>query len=406
MESIQALRELRSARALQAKHLLDEHTGDKWNKSVGEKVDALYEEIEDIDSRTKRIQKMLDLSAEREFNDAVKDAEASRAKKSPQKAVYDKWLRGGNEMLSAEEINTIKNTMSTTTGSQGGYTVPTEVAKSVADALKQYGGMRQVAEVFQTSGGADIPFPTSDGTSEVGELIAQNTSANSSDPSFGVTTLSTYKFGSKIITVPIELLQDTAIDMEGFINKRIRDRLGRVTNQYFTTGTGTSQPNGVVTAASSGKVGTTGQTATVIYDDLVDLYHSVDPAYRQAEGKVGFMMNDSSVKVIRKLKDTTGRPIWTPGYEAGIGGGVPDTLLGEQVFVNQDMASMAANAKSILYGNYSFYKIRDVMEVLLFRFTDSAYASKGQVGFLAWMRSGGTLTDVGGAVKYYANSAT
>ena len=217
-------------------------------------------------------------------------------------------------------------------------------------------------------------------------------------------TLTTYKFSSKIVAVPFELLQDSAVDMEAFVRTRLATRLGRVQNTYFTTGTGSSQPNGVVTAASSGKVGTTGQTTTVIFDDLVDLVHSVDPAYR-ALGNCRFMMNDASLKIIRKLKDSQNRPIFIPGYD-GLGGAMPDTLFGYPIQINQDVATMAANAKSILFGDFKFYKIRDEMGVTLFRFDDSAYIKLGQIGFLAWVRAGGNLADVGGCIKYYANSAT
>jgi HK97 family phage major capsid protein len=204
--------------------------------------------------------------------------------------------------MTPEEWGVLRNTMSVGTSAQGGYTVPTEVATSVANALKAYGGMRSVAEVFRTTAGNDINFPTSDGTSETGELIGENTTATGADPSFGVVTIKTYKFSSKIVAVPFELLQDSSIDMESFIRSRLVTRLGRITNTKFTTGTGTGEPNGIVTAAASGKVGTTGQTTTVIFDDLVDLVHSVDPAYR-ALGGCKFMMNDASLKIIRKHKD-------------------------------------------------------------------------------------------------------
>jgi len=107
--------------------------------------------------------------------------------------------------------------------------------------------------------------------------------------------------------------------------------------------------------------------------------------------------------------DGNSRPIFLPGYESlvpGKPGGMPDTLLGDPIQINQDVATMAANAKSILYGDFSFYVIRDALDIQMFRFTDSAYAKNGQVGFLAFLRSGGNFVDVGGAVKYYANSAT
>ena len=229
-----------------------------------------------------------------------------------------------------------------------------------------------------------------------------------------------------VIAVPFALLQDTTIDIEAFINKRVAQRLGRIGNQHFSTGTGAgAQPDGVVPRASLGKVGTTGQTLTIIYDDLVDVVHSVDPAYRGAG--CSWMTNDSLLKVMRKIKDTAGRPIWIPSYDAGITFGpnnqspsspghggyqaqgtkavVFDTLLGYPVFVNNDLAVPAANAKSLTFGDHSYYKIRDAMEVQMFRFTDSAYASKGQVGFMAWARMGGNLVDVN-AVRYYQHSAT
>jgi len=110
--------------------------------------------------------------------------------------------------------------------------------------------------------------------------------------------------------------------------------------------------------------------------------------------------------VVRKIKDSQGRPIFVPGYEVGVPGGAPDTLLGQSVVVNQDVAVMAANAKSILYGDFSKYVIRDVMDLTLFRMTDSAFTLNGQVGFVGFQRSGGRLIDAGAAVRYYSNSAT
>lgn len=407
MQSIQALRERRAAIAQSIHKLLDDHPSEKWTAALQEKYDQGMAEIEAIAAEARRVQAVLDLIADNADTDAVRTVvdRAARDQKRPANVdAFWKLMKNGEKLVTPEEWAVLRNTMSVGTSAQGGYTVPTEVATSVADALKAYGGMRDVAEVFRTAQGNDINFPTSDGTTETGELIGENTTATGADPSFGVVTLKTYKFSSKIVAVPFELLQDTSIDMEGFIRTRLVTRLGRVTNTYFTTGTGISQPNGIVTAASAGKIGTTGQTTTVIFDDLIDLIHSVDPAYR-ALGRCKFMLNDASLKIIHKLKDTAGRPIFLPGYD-GLSGPMADTILGYPIQINQDVATMAANAKSILFGDFSFYKIRDAMDIQMFRFDDSAYIKLGQIGFLAWMRSGGNFTDVGGAVKYYANSAT
>jgi len=404
-ESIQAMRERRNALAKETRNLLDQNPAASWNEDHTKQYDEKMGEIERIDASIARHERLMDREAEDRFKNAGgREREVDANGEKTLKALHGSWLRSGDGALSAEDWTRIRNTMSTTTPAEGGYTVPTEVAGSVVDALKEYGGMREVATVIRTSGFGAMNFPTSDGTSEEGELIGENTTATDADPSFGTKALTAYKYSSKVITVPFELLQDTAIDIEAFINARIVARLGRVTNKHFTIGTGTGQPTGIVTAAAAGKVGTTGQTTTVTYDDLVDLQHSVDPAYRKRNAK--FMMHDLSIAKIRKLKDTAGRPIFLPSYDAGIRGGVPAELLGSPIVTNQDVPQMAANAKSILFGDFTPYIVRDVMGLTLFRFTDSAYAKKGQVGFMAWLRSGGNFVDVGGAVKHYANSAT
>jgi len=214
-----------------------------------------------------------------------------------------------------------------------------------------------------------------------------------------------YKYSSRVIPISLELLMDSAIDTISFIETRLMTRLGRIQNRHFTVGTGTAQPRGLATAAAAGKTGTTGQTLTVIYDDLVDLEHSVDVAYRMRPD-AGWMMNDLSLRNVRKIKDTTGMPIFARGPANGAPTSNIDFLMGRPVTVNNNVAVMAANAKSILFGAFKEYTIRDVLGVLLQRYDDSAYAKKGQIGFNAWARTGGNLIDNGGAVKAYQNSAT
>lgn len=405
--SIQALREQRAAKAKALNELVNKA---EWNAETDQPIyDQGMAELDDLDAKIKRIQDVNTRVADEVLKASVIEASerAGKDKDSAGARVYAKWLRGGDKALSAEDWEVVRNTMSTTTASEGGYTVATEVATTVLEALKAYGGMRAVAEVIQTSQGNPMSFPTSDGTAEEGEIIAENITATDLDVSFGTMALPVYKYSSKVVTVPFELLQDSNVDIEAFVRNRLVTRLGRITNKHFTTGTGSSQPNGVITAAPVGVTAANGssQVTAVTYDSLVDLQHSVDPAYREG-GNCRFMMADASVKVVRKIKDGQGRPIFVPGYEMGVPGGAPDTLLGSPVSVNQSIAAMAANAKSIAYGDFRNYKIRDVMAVEMFRFTDSAYTKKGQVGFLAWMRSGGNLIDVGGAVKTFVNAAS
>ena len=405
--SIQALREQRAAKAKSLNDLVNKKD---WNVATDKPVyDAGLAEIDAIDDQIGRITALNERVANEALNEQVIDASAriGRDTKNAEVSIYAKWLRGGDNAINAEEWQTIRNTMSTTTNSEGGFTVQTNVATQVLDALKLYGGMRPVSTVIQTTGFGDLSFPTSDGTAEVGEIIAQNTTATSADLVFGVKTLTAYKYSSKAVAVPFELLQDSNVDIEAFVRNRLVTRLGRITNTHFTTGTGTAQPTGVVTAATNGftAANATSQVTTFTYASLIEVVHSVDPLYRQGID-VGFMMNDSSVKKLRQILDSQGRPIFNPGYEVGSPGGAPDRLLGYPIYINQDVASMAASAKSVLFGDFSLYTIRDSMAIDMFRFTDSAYTKLGQVGFLAWMRTGGNLVDIGGGVKTLINAAT
>jgi HK97 family phage major capsid protein len=258
-----------------------------------------------------------------------------------------------------------------------------------------------VAEVLKTATGGQYNYPSSDGTAEVGERLAENASASSLDPSFATASLQCWKYSSKIFTVPFELLQDSMLDIEAYVLGRGAERIGRVSNTDLTIGNGTGQPTGFAVAAGLGKTGVTGQTLTVIHDDLIDLVHSVNTAYRQIPQGLAFMMADTSFKVVRKLKDSALRPLYLPSD--GIS---PESILGYPVVVNDDVAAMAANAKSIFWGNfYRCYKVRDALEVTLFRMEDSAFAKLGQVGFIVFARIGGALVDANG-LRFYANSAT
>ncbi|MFN7725160.1 MAG: phage major capsid protein [Rubrivivax sp.] len=402
-KSIQALRERKNDLARQANHLLAEKGDQTWTKEDQAKYDGIMDEMERLGAQIAAHQRLLDAEADKHFDDVTRGAKKGSSNgEIDALAAVALYMRFGNN-VSPEQAVAIRNAMSTTTPAEGGFTVPTEVATMVVDALKAFGGMRDVAELIPTENGVSISYPTSDGTAEEGEIVAENAGANLGEITFGSAALNPFKYSSRRIALPLELIQDSAIDVVQFVINRLTTRLGRITNRHFTVGTGTGQPFGVMTRATSGKVGTTGQTATVSYDDLVDLEHSVNSAYRRG---ARFMMADTSVRVVRKIKDTAGRPIFTPSYDAGGTAGAMDLLLGRPLVVNDDVAAMAANARSIGFGDFSQYKIRDVRNSFIVRrFDDSAFALNGQVGFCGWQRCGGNLMDTA-SVKFYQNSAT
>jgi len=415
MTKLAALRAQRDIVARKVHDLNNKYPADqRMPAPEAAELDKFLAEVEAIDgdiSRENRIAQLAGEKPENQHDEALKAAYRAGTGAPDESAALRAMLSGGLSALSAEQrsamqarVNTdIRAAMSTTTGSEGGYTVATEFSRTLIEAMKAAYAVRSVATGFQTSTGASMLFPTADSTQEEGEIVGQNASATVGETTFGQASMDVYKYSSKSIALPFELLQDSMFNVEAYISSLLNLRIGRIHNRHHTVGTGSAQPRGVVTASTAGKVGATGQTVAVTYDDLVDLEHSVDPFYRPA-GR--WMMHDDTLRILRKVKDPQGRPIFVPGYETGNAGGAPDRLLGREIVINQHMPVMAANAKSILFGDFSKYLIRDVMDTTLFRMTDSAYTLKGQVGFVAFCRSGANMVDVGGAIKFYQNSAT
>lgn len=422
MKGIHALRERRDALAQNLQTLVDKDKTPEWKPEHQSQYDAAMAEIGGIDAQIKRHTDAIAVIGLGAMNNgqvsdedrhaftrtpgAQANAEETRAMRAYLAGGLNNMSQEDRQRMAARVTPDIRAAMSTTTGAEGGFTVAGEWYRSLTEALKQFGGIRSEATVFQTATGAQLNFPTADATSETGAIVGQNAAVGSVvDTTFGNITMDVFKYTSRPIAVPFELIQDSMFDIEAYIRRVLATRLGRITNLHFTTGTGSGQPRGIVTATSVGKAGAAGQTATVTYDDLVDLEHSVDPAYRGRPG-VCYMLHDQTLKVVRKIKDTQGRPIFVPGYEQGNPGGAPDRLLGRPICISQEMPTMAANAKSILFGDLREYMIREVMDLTLFRMADSKYIENGQIGFVAFNRQGGNLIDVGGAVKAYQNSAS
>jgi HK97 family phage major capsid protein len=427
MINIKALRDQRAAKATEARNLLDPVTT-TFTSEVSAQVDAIYAEIDLIDSQIERAEKQAKIDGDavngerdREIKDRYRAGltDEQRDQADAYSAAFKAFIVHGERGLTMEQAKALRDgrpqaaqSGSQSNGTQGGYLVPTGFGGELIEALKAYGGMRRVANIIQTNSGAPIAWPTVDETSQTGEIVAESTTAASQDVTFGTINIGSFKFSSKIFTVPFELLMDQGpgMDVEAYIRRAAATRIARIQNNKFTVGAGTTEPKGALTAAASGVVGPTGETLSCTYDDLINLIHSVDPAYRSGtpdgDGgdapKVGFMFHDTTLRNLKKLKDTQGRPLWLPS----VAGGEPDRFLDYTYTVNQDMPVMAANAKSILFGDFGQYLIRDIMEVTLFRFDDSPFITKGQIGFLAWARADGNLMTAGAPLKYFQNSAT
>lgn len=278
--------------------------------------------------------------------------------------------------------------LGTSPTSAGGALVPQGFHHILEDAMLAFGGMRRVrSTVLRTDSGNPLPMPTADDTDNEGAIIGENpaTKVPEQDLTFGNRTLGAYMYTSKAVRVSLQLLQDSSFNLPPYIGGKLGERIGRITNRHFTTGSGTDEPEGVVVGAPAG---VTAASATALtYEELVDLEHSVDEAYRsQAE----WMFNDLTLRELKKLKDGEGRPLWLPGLSVR----EPDTVLGYRFVPNNNMPKMEADNAAVVFGDFSKYHIRDVMDVLLVRL-DEVYIEHGQVGFLAFSRHDGLLLDAG-----------
>jgi HK97 family phage major capsid protein len=294
------------------------------------------------------------------------------------------------------------------TGAAGGFAVPPQFRDVFIETMKWYGPMLDEAERIDTDTGANLQWPTNDDTGNVGAILAENTQVTEQDVTLGTASLDAYMYTSKLVRASYQLLQDRS-DFDTWLARKLGERVGRILNQHFTTGTGTAQPDGIVTAATvgvtgSGSLATTGGFA---YDNVVDLIEALDPAYGNASDGNGqapglkFMLHQTARKALRKLKDSQGRPLWEPSLQAG----AADSLLGYPVRINNDMPTLATSSKSVLFGNIrQAYVARIVRELTVLRLTER-YADFLQVGFLGFERADGTMQDAN-AVRVFQTTAT
>lgn len=271
----------------------------------------------------------------------------------------------------------------------GANTVPTGFLAQLYQHLIENSAIRQTrAMVLSTDSGEalQIPKTTAHGG---GALVAEAGAITESDPTFGQVTLDAYKYGV-LAQVSTELLTDTGVDLTGYLATQGGRAIGNAAGVHFVTGDGSAKPNGVVTASTLGK--TAAGAAAITFDELIDLFFSVIAPYRvNAE----WMLKDSTLGAIRKLKDSDGQYLWQPGLTEG----QPDTILGKHYVTDPNMPAMTTGLKSVLFGDFSTYYIRDVNGIRVERSTDYAFGNDLETWrFL--LRTDGDLVDTTGAIKH------
>lgn len=384
--TILELREKRAKAWNAAKAFLDSHRGD--NGILSAEDDATYtrmeKEITDLGKEISRLERQEAMDAELAKPVSKPLTEKPLADDKDEKtgrasAAYRSnfW----NAMRTKAPMPTVLNALQEGTDSEGGYLVPDEFEHTLVEALEEENVFRTLAKVIQTSSGdRKIPIVATKGTAS---WIDEEGIFDESDDSFGQVSVSAYKLGT-LIKISEELLNDSVFDLESYIAKEFGRRIGNREEESFFTGDGDGKPTGILATTGGAQVGVTAASATAITaDEVIDLFYSLKAPYRK---KAVWLVNDATVKALRKLKDGSGQYLWQPGLTTGS----PDTLLGRPVITSAYMPTAAAGAKTIAFGDYSYYWIAD-RQGRSFKRLNELYAATGQVGFIASQRVDGKL---------------
>ena len=391
MAKLHELQEKRRNIAAQMRQLNDEIGEKTWSDEQRTKWDSMKHELSGIESQIEREESLRSTDAlfveeQRQVeveSKPVIDVEAKRSQ------AFDSFLRRGLGELTQEErqIMAELRAQGAGTDNKGGYTVPKEMQARIVEQMKAYGGIASVAQILNTADGRIITWATANGTAEEGELIGENAAATEQDTEFGTAELGAKKLSSKIIRVSNELLQDSGVDIESYLSRRIAERIGRAEAKYLIQGTGVgspAQPKGLQTSVT----GTTqAAAAAVSWQDLNALIHSVDPAYRNT-GTTRLAFNDNTLKALKEMVDGQKRPLWLPD----VAGVAPATILGQQYVIDQGIDDIGASKKFAYFGDFNRFIIRRVSGMTLRRLVER-YAEFDQVGFLAFHRFDCVLED-------------
>jgi HK97 family phage major capsid protein len=294
----------------------------------------------------------------------------------------------------------LSNDQSGAVPSQGGYLVPDLFRTKLIERLKAYGGIGSVAERYTTGNGNPVDWPTIDDTGNVGEIVQEgSTFSAGADLAFGSNALGAYSYvagggASNPLRVSLELMQDSAFDIEGLLTRLLGIRLGRIQAVHLATGTGVAQPLGLVT----GKTLVTAAANTgLTYEDLVTFVHSVDPAYRGPDCR--WVMADLTLAAIKKIKNpTSGDYVYIGGGTNNIqtAGQEPGRLLDFPIVIDQAMpayVNASPTTPAIAFGDIKQgYVVRDIKDVQLLVNPYTRMANR-QVEFTAWARMDATQQD-------------
>ncbi|MFT8944410.1 MAG: phage major capsid protein [Acetobacter pasteurianus] len=399
-------KELRAKRAKLVEDARALTNGDTMTAEQAAQFDAMMAEADQMKAQIDRIERAED--AERTLAQGVANRaddngtspDEQEDEERRHKRVFASWLLGGINSLTGEDRDYVVKRMSaaqsqfkndangTGTGPAGGYLVPPAFSDQLLVALKDYFSALDLFDEVATATGADLPWPTNDDTSRRARIIGENNQIGQAPMLFGQSVLKAFLYATDAVLVPWTLMEDSFIDLDAFITTALGTAFGRTLADDLTNGTGNGMPMGVATAAAAGP---TSVGDAIAFEDIMELKHSVNRAYRT--GAV-FMMNDNTVKSLALLKDNEGRPLWIPSLQVDC----PDVLAGFPIAVNESMVDVAAGSAPILFGNMKNYKFRVTKQVSIVRLNER-YADYLQTGFFGYARFGGGLPSAAQPIK-------
>ena len=386
MNQILELREKRAKAWGAAKAFLDSKRGADGMMSAEDA--ATYDRMEaDVVNLGKEIERLERQSAiDRELSQPVGKPLTARpepgADQGKTGTATDEYKAAFWRTMRAKSVpHEVLNALQVGVESEGGYLAPDEYQRTLIEALEEQNIFRQLAHVISTSSGdRKIPVVASKGTAS---WIDEEAAYPESDDSFGQVSIGAYKLAT-MLKVSEELLNDSVFDLPSYIAREFARRIGAAEEEAFFTGNGTGKPTGILNTTGGAETGVTAASATAItMDEVMDLYYSLRAPYRR---NAVFIMNDSTIKAIRKLKNGNGDYLWQPSLTAG----QPDTLLNRPIYTSSYMPAIAAGNKTVLFGDLGYYWVAD-RQGRSFKRLNELYAATGQVGFLASQRVDGKL---------------
>lgn len=384
MNKIMELREKRAKVWEDTKAFLDSKRGK--DGLISQEDAAIYERMEeDVVNLGKEIDRLeRQASIDLELSKIINSPLTSR----PIDADKMKTGRGSDEYKDAfwktmrnKNSFDIQNALQIGTDSEGGYLVPDEFEKTLIESLQEENIFRSIAKIITTSSGdRKIPVVASKGTAS---WVDEEGLIPESDDAFGQVSIGAYKLAT-MIKVSEELLNDNVFNLESYIAREFARRIGAKEEEAFFIGDGNGKPTGIFNSTGGAETGVTAASSTVItFDEIMDLFYSLRAPYRKS---AVFVTNDSTVKLIRKLKDANGQYLWQPSVQAG----QPDTILNRPVRTSSYVPTVEATAKTIAFGDFSYYWVAD-RQGRSFQRLNELYAPTGQVGFRATQRVDGKL---------------